>query len=323
MIDDLNNIVNRYARQRRVCFQSAAASKTKTSSEMAIQRKSLNTAIAICNQKGGCAKTTTAVNLSASLAQRGYKTLLVDLDPQAHASLGLGIDIDTLENTIYDVIIHNVNIDSIIHRTSAENLDIAPANSMLAGAQLELADILGRELVLRTAIRKMKLTREYDFILFDCSPSLNLVTINALVAAEFVIIPIQTHYYSLEGMRELFSTLDIIKERLNAEIGILGILPTLFDARTKVSHQILQQIRSYFKDMVFQTVIHNNVKLCEAPMHKKPIQAYAPTSRGAQDYQSLCDELVVLLAQQGCGHIENHIENNLPEVGHVAGELTG
>lgn len=268
-------------------------------------QKKNNLTVVVCNQKGGCAKTTTTINLSACLAQRGYRVLVVDLDPQAHASLGLGADIDNLEKSIYDVLIDNLSLESIIRKTAADNLDIAPSNSILSGAQLELANILGREAVLKIALRKLRLVKDYDFIFLDCSPSLNLITINALVAADSVLIPVQTHYYSLEGMKELFSTIDIVKERLNFELQILGILATLFDSRTKVSYEVLRQIREYFKDTVFKTVIHSNVKLCEAPIYKKPIHLYAPSSQGAKDYRSLAEEVMALA---GCA-----VETCLPQ----------
>ncbi|MDP3787363.1 MAG: AAA family ATPase [Candidatus Omnitrophota bacterium] len=248
--------------------------------------------VAVTNQKGGCAKTTTAINLAACLAEKGYKVLLVDLDPQAHASLGLGIDKDNIDRTVYDVLINNVELNEIILRTQVERLDIAPSNSLLSGAQLELASILGRESVLRIAIRKLLLRKDYDFIFFDCNPSLNLVTINALVAAEAILIPLQTHYYSLEGMKELFSTIEIVRERLNPDLHILGILATLYDTRTKISAKMLEQIRDYFKDKVFNTVIRNNVKLCEAPIYKKPIHIYDRNCAGTQDYFSLTEEIV-------------------------------
>lgn len=249
--------------------------------------------IAVTNQKGGCAKTTTAINLAACLAEKGYKVLIVDLDPQAHASLGLGIDKDNIDRTVYDVLINNIELNEIILRTQVERLDIAPSNSLLSGAQLELASILGRESVLRIAVRKLLLRKDYDFVFFDCNPSLNLVTINALVAADSILIPLQTHYYSLEGMKELFSTIEIVRERLNSDLHILGILATLYDTRTKISAKMLEQIRDYFKEKVFNTVIRNNVKLCEAPIYKKPIHIYDRKSAGAQDYFSLTEEIIL------------------------------
>jgi len=249
--------------------------------------------VAVTNQKGGCAKTTTAVNLAACLAEKGYKVLVVDLDPQAHASLGLGVDKDNIDRTVYDVLINNVELSEVILRTQVERLDIAPSNSLLSGAQLELASILGRESVLRIAVRKLLLRKDYDFIFFDCNPSLNLVTINALVAADSILVPLQTHYYSLEGMKELFSTVEVVRERLNPDLHILGIVATLYDTRTKISAKMLEQIRDYFKEKVFNTVIRNNVKLCEAPIYKKPIHIYDRNSAGAQDYFSLTEEVIM------------------------------
>jgi len=311
MINELKEIMARYKQKR---FQNADVSSKEIIGK--------NIVVAICNQKGGCAKTTTAVNLSGCLAQKGYKVLLIDLDPQANASLGLGVDVANLEKSIYDVLLNNVALESIIQNTTIENLDIAPANSILSGAQLELASILGRETVLRIALRKLILIKEYDFIILDCSPSLNLVTINALTAANSVLIPIQTHYYSLEGMKELFSTIDIVKERLNFELEILGILATLFDTRTRISHQMLSQIRDYFKDVVFNTVIHNNVKLCEAPIYKKPIHVFAPDSRGARDYWNLSEEFITLMSKSDSE--QSSVEENVlePREINVAGEAT-
>lgn len=296
MLDEFKRIIKKIGAKETATFDVASNSSESQDTQaqeripklISISRQ----VVAIANQKGGCAKTTTAINLSACLANKGYKVLLVDLDSQAHASLGLGIDTDNVETTIYDVLIRNVALAQVIKRTSVDRLDIAPANSLLSGAQLELASSLGRESVLRIALRKLFLTNEYDFVFFDCSPSLNLVTINALVASDSILVPIQTHYYSLEGMKELFSTVEIVRERLNPDLQVLGILATLFDTRTKISNQMLQQIRDYFKGMVFDSVIRNNVRLCEAPMYKKPIHLYDPKSLGAQDYFGLTEEVI-------------------------------
>ena len=250
--------------------------------------------IVIANQKGGCGKTTTAINLSSALAGKDFKVLLIDLDAQSHASLGLGIDIDRLTYSIYDVMVKNLELEHSIVPTHIPNLDIAPAKPLLTGAQLEIADLLGREMILRTAINKMINTsqRHYDYIILDCSPSLNLLTINGLVAAKLLLVPLQTHYFALEGMKELFSTINIVSERLNSQLEILGVLPTLFDKRTRMSREILDQIRAYFKDKVFQTSIRMNIKLAEAQMHKKSIIEYNRHSSGARNYLSLAEEVI-------------------------------
>ncbi len=259
--------------------------------------------IVIANQKGGCGKTTTCINLSACLAKEGHKTLMMDLDSQSHASLGIGIDIDNVTYSTYDVMVKNLELERAIIPTHIKNLDIIPATSVLTGAQLEIADLLGREGILRTAVYKMLNTkiREYDYIIMDCSPSLNLLTINGLVAATSILVPIQTHYFSLEGMKELFSTLKIVKERLNFQLEILGILPTLFDSRTRMNKDILQQIKDYFKDKVFQSTIRMNIKLAEASLNKKPIFDYAPSSNGAEDYTALTQEVISLTKPELAG----------------------
>jgi len=252
--------------------------------------------IVIANQKGGCGKTTTAINLSAALAMKGFKVLIIDLDSQSHASLGLGIDLDNLELSIYDVLVRNVELERVVIPTYMSKLDIVPALPMLSGAQLEIADLLGREGILRTAIHKMLNIgkKEYDYILIDCSPSLNLLTINGLVAAQYVLIPLQTHYFSLEGMKELFATIKIVRERLNFQMQILGILPTLFDSRTRMNKDFLEQIKDYFKDNVFNSLIRMNIKLAEASANRKSIFDYAPDSNGAEDYASLSEEIITL-----------------------------
>ena len=280
--------------------------------------------ITIVNQKGGCGKTTTAINLSAALAKDNFKVLMIDLDSQAHASLGIGIDVENLESSIYDVIVKNLAMERIISNTYQKNLDIAPAAPLLSGAQLEIADLLGREGILRNALYKMLNTgkNDYDYVLIDCSPSLNLLTINALVAAGLILIPIQTHYFALEGMRELFSTVKIVKERLNSNLQILGILPTLFDTRTRFNKDIFAQIKDYFGDKVFQSCIRVNIELAEASANKKAIFDYAPNSNGAKDYLNLAKEIVLLTKPERAGKPEK-LEENGKEQERTQESITG
>lgn len=255
--------------------------------------------IAIANQKGGCGKTTTAINLSACLAAKGYKTLLVDLDPQAHATVGLGIDPDELDRTIYEVLVTaRVTLQEIIRPTSLSELSIAPSNILLSGADIDLVNVIGRENVLKDHL--MALNDAYPYVVIDCSPSLSILTVNALTAADFVLVPIQTHYFAMEGMKQLFTTIDLVKRRLNPRLSVLGILPTMYDPRTNIGKEVLQGIRDYFKEKVFQTVIHINTRLTEAPSAGEAIITYDPRSTGARDYSHLTEE-VVLLEQKKVG----------------------
>jgi chromosome partitioning protein len=259
-----------------------------------IKAKSKTSIIVIANQKGGCGKTTTCINLSTALAKMGLKVLIIDLDAQAQASLGVGINTDQLKYSIYDVMVKNLELESVIVPTNIKNLDIAPASSMLSGAEIEIASLLAREWILRTSINKMINTgaRKYDYIIMDCSPSLNLTTINGLASAQFILIPAQTHYFSLEGMKELLSTITVVKERLNPQLQILGILPTLYDIRTRISREILGQMRNYFGDTVFKTSIHSNIKLVEAQVHQQSIYDFASNSNGVRDYLALTEEVI-------------------------------
>lgn len=278
MFEGLNGIFKRYKEKE----QGAQPEKPKAK------------IIAVCNQKGGCGKTTTAINLSACLAKNGFRVLLLDLDPQAHASLGLGIGVDNLRWTIYDVLIHNVELEKVTVPTAVNNLSIVPANHLLSGAQLELANLLGRESILRINFKKLFLNQHYDYCVIDTAPTLNLVTLNGLAAASHVLIPIQTHYFSLEGMKELFSTIEIVRDRLNPDIRVLGILPTLFDGRMKINQEMLADLREYFSSLVLNTVIRNNSKVIEASRYRRPVIDYAPESKGAKDYLSLAQELGAL-----------------------------
>ncbi len=247
--------------------------------------------IAVMNQKGGCGKTTTAVNLSACLAELGCRTLLIDMDPQAHATLGLGLRGDDLSVTIYHALKQDgIPLSQVVQPTYHPNLKLAPANTLLASLQVELVDRPGRERVLRDRLEEVM--PWFNFIFIDCPPSLNLLTLNALTAATHVIIPVQTHYLSLDGMRELFKTIQVVRSEFNPQLEIRGILPTLFDRRTRMNRAMLETIRQYFKDQVFETAIHLSSPLTECPMLGQPVTRYAPQSRGAEDYRRLAEELL-------------------------------
>ncbi len=252
--------------------------------------------IAIVNQKGGCGKTTTAVNLSACLASRRRRVLLIDLDPQSNASLGLGIEADEGKS------IHRVLVDDgfpaaeAVCRTGVYNLDIIPANIVLSGADLDLANLMGRESILKNKLDPLR--ENYDFIIIDCAPSLSLLTVNALTAAEEVLVPIQAHYYALEGLKLLFQTINIVRSRLNYRLSVLGILPTFYDRRATICRDVIEGLKDYFGSRILQTTIRVNTKLAEAPSANEPIHIYAPGSRGAEDYSHLAEEILQLAGRE-------------------------
>ena len=248
--------------------------------------------IAIANQKGGCGKTTTAVNLAVCLAERGKRTLIVDFDPQGHSTIGLGHDNENLPVTIYDAITKpQVSISQVILNTKFERLDIAPSNVLLSGAEVELVSVVGREFVLSKELKTVD--DKYDVCVIDCPPSLSLLTLNALVASTDVIVPVQVHYYAMEGLKQLFETLNIIKEHLHScDVKILGLLLTFVDKTTLLSRQTQNQMREYFGDLVFETVIHRCVRLAEAPSTGEPVLTYAPESRSAAEYRALAQEII-------------------------------
>lgn len=248
--------------------------------------------ISIVNQKGGCGKTTTAINLCACLAQMGYKILLIDLDPQSHASLGLGLDIyGGMEQSMYEVMVGLLTaVNKITKKTSIPNLAIAPSNITLSGAEIDLVNTIGRENVLKEKIEESPAS--YDYIFIDCPPSLGLLTLNALTASDYMIIPVQTHYFPLEGMKQLFKTIDIVKKKLNHNLTILGILITFYDKRTNMSKEIAEGIKSYFGNQVFNAIINVNVKLVEAQSASLAISLYEPSSAGARDYGLLAEEVI-------------------------------
>ncbi len=245
----------------------------------------------IMNQKGGCGKTTTAVNLSASLAKLGFRVLVIDLDPQMNASLGLGFRAEEGRKTVYDLFKNsNLSAFEVVQNTPVENFYILPSSRLLASLAVEMMGQPGWELQFKNLIRALK--QFYHYILIDCPPSLNALTVSSLAASDDLIIPFQTHYYAMEGIKELWITVDSVREKLNPALKSGNILATLFDKRPKLTREILDSIRGYFKERVFETVIRNNVKLMEASMHGYPVIVYDPSSNGAKDYQALAEELV-------------------------------
>ena len=246
--------------------------------------------IAITNQKGGVGKTTTSVNLSACIANSGKKVLLIDMDPQGNASSGLGIDKDSLELCIYDVLINGMTMNDVIVPTALKKLKIAPASIDLAGAGVELVNLPKREHILKKALKEIR--DDYDFIFIDCPPSLDLLTLNALTATDGVLIPIQSEFYALEGVSQLINTVNLVKKSLNEKLEIEGVLLTMFDGRTKLSIQVADEVKKFFTTKVYKTIIPRNVRLSEAPSYGEPIIIYDPRSKGAEVYMKLAKEVI-------------------------------
>ncbi|MBQ9960636.1 MAG: ParA family protein [Firmicutes bacterium] len=250
-------------------------------------------AIAIFNQKGGVGKTTTNINLAACLAMRGKKVLILDIDPQGNTTSGIGVSKKTLENTIYNILVdENFDPSDAIINTSVENLDLIPASVDLAGAEVELVQIEGRERALKNGLDKIK--DQYDYIFIDCPPSLGLLTINSLAAVDSVLIPIQCEFYALEGVSQLVSTIDLVKKSLNPGLEVQGVILSMFDGRTNLSAQVVQEVKRYFGGKVYSTVIPRNVRLAEAPSFGLPITEYDPKSKGAEAYMDFAEEFLDL-----------------------------
>jgi chromosome partitioning protein len=248
------------------------------------------TVVALANQKGGVGKSTTAINLTASLALHGHRVLLIDLDPQGNASSGLGIERGAIETSIYDVLLKETPLEDAIEPTSVRNLFVVPATIDLAGAEIELVSVLSRETRLKAAIKGTG--DDYEFVFIDCPPSLGLLTINALTAADEVVIPIQCEYYALEGLSQLLRNIQLVTGNLNPELKVGGVVLTMYDGRTKLSKDVAQQVRDYFGDTAFKTVIPRSVRLSEAPSYGEPIEAFDPMSRGAIAYRQLGREFL-------------------------------
>ena len=246
--------------------------------------------IAVANQKGGVGKTTTAINLSACLAEKNKKVLTLDMDPQGNTTSGLGVDKNQAENTVYELILDESELSDCIYSSVMENLSVIPSNINLSGAEIELIGFENKEYLLKSKLDMIK--DNYDYIIIDCPPSLNLLTINAMTAADSVIVPIQCEYYALEGLSQLIHTIDLIKERLNPKLEIEGVVFTMYDARTNLSLQVVENVKENLDKNIYKTIIPRNVRLAEAPSYGQPINIYDPRSSGAESYRLLAEEVI-------------------------------
>ena len=246
--------------------------------------------IAIANQKGGVGKTTTAINLSSCLAAKDQHVLAIDMDPQGNMTSGLGVDKDEIEKTVYDLIIGEADLEEVLVKDALENLDIIPANIDLSAAEIELIGVDNKEYIVRNAVYKIK--DNYDYIIIDCPPSLSMLTINAMTTADSVLVPIQCEYYALEGLSQLIHTVELVKERLNSNLEIEGVVFTMYDARTNLSLQVVENVKDNLQQNIYKTIIPRNIRLAEAPSYGMPINLYDPKSTGSDSYMRLADEVM-------------------------------